>query len=159
MKSLILTIVAVLALSFPGIVWAASEHGQMGEMSHMDHVAHMSDVAHEEVIDGVKATFKVTSMAEHLKQMGKDLPEGAKEANHLSVAFKDAKSGETRTNGVVKVRMKAPDKTEQSLDLTKMDGHFGAYFDMSQKGKYGITCKFALEDGKVRQSRFWYEVK
>lgn len=156
MKNVMMIIATALALSLPGIALAIQDHGQI---SHMDHVAHMGNVAHEEVIDGVKATFKVTSMAEHLKQMGKELPEGARETNHLSVAFKNAKSGESRAKGVVKVRMQAPDKTEQSLDLTEMGGHFGAYFDMSQKGKYGITCKFVLEDGKVRQSRFWYEVK
>ena len=151
-----ITVATVLALSLPGIALAFQDHGQM---SHMDHVAHMGNVAHEEVIDGVKATFKMTSMAEHLVQIGKKMPEGARGTNHLSVAFKDAKSGEVRGKGVVKVRMRAPDKTEQALDLTEMSGHFGAYFDMSQKGKYSVTCKFVLEDGKVRQARFWYEVK
>ena len=40
-----------------------------------------------------------------------------------------------------------------------MQGHFGADFDLSKKGKYGVMCKFQLKDGKVRQSKFWYTVK
>jgi hypothetical protein len=37
--------------------------------------------------------------------------------------------------------------------------HFGADFDLSRKGKYGVMSKFQLKDGKVRQSKFWYTVQ
>jgi hypothetical protein len=40
-----------------------------------------------------------------------------------------------------------------------MHGHFGADFNMSKKGKYGVMSKFKLADGKVRQAKFWYTVK
>ena len=40
-----------------------------------------------------------------------------------------------------------------------MEGHFGADFDLSKKGKYGVMAKFKLADGKVRSAKFWYTVK
>ena len=40
-----------------------------------------------------------------------------------------------------------------------MHGHFGADFVMAKKGKYGIMSRFKVKDGKVREAKFWYEVK
>jgi hypothetical protein len=155
-------IAAVLALSAP-LTALAMDHDSMpmdhGSMK-MDHGSHMMDngkPAHEEVVDGVKATFKVMSMKEHMKDM--EMPKGMKETHHLMVEFKDAKSGKALTEGDVKVKVQNPDKTDQSKDLMGMQGHFGADFDLSQKGKYGVMCKFQMKDGKVRSAKFWYTVK
>jgi hypothetical protein len=119
----------------------------------MDH----GSVAHQEVVDGVKATFKVMSMKEHMKDM--EMPKGMKETHHIAVEFKDAKTGKALTEGEVKVKVIGPDKVEQTKDLMGMQGHFGADFDLSKKGKYGVMCKFQLKDGKVRSTKFWYTVK
>ena len=62
--------------------------------------------AHEEVIDGVKATFTVQTMADAMKAMGMEMPKGVKETHHLSVAFKDVKSGKALTEGEVKVKVR-----------------------------------------------------
>ncbi len=40
-----------------------------------------------------------------------------------------------------------------------MHGHFGADFELSKNGKYGVMCKFQLKDGKTSQAKFWYTVK
>src|SRR5664279_3874681 len=161
MKKLTVLIAAVFALSTPLMAFASDheghDHGSM-DMGHGDHsMMEMGDVAHQEVIDGVKATFKVMSMKEHMKDM--DMPKGMKETHHIMVEFKDAKSGKALTEGEVKVKVQGPDKSEQSKDLMGMQGHFGADFDLSKKGKYGVMSKFQLKDGKVRQSKFWYTVK
>ena len=142
--------VASLALGVPA-VHAAMDHGAMK----MDH----GDVAHEEVVDGVKATFKVMSMAEHMKEMKMEMPKGMKETHHIAVEFKDAKTGKALTEGDVKVKVQAPNKVEQTKDLMGMQGHFGGDFDLSKKGKYGVMAKFKLRDAKVRTSKFWYTVK
>ena len=157
MKKLIVLIAAAFALSSPMAALAA-DHGSMK----MDHDGHMMDkgtVAHEEVVDGVKATFSVISMKEHLKAMKMELPKGVKETHHIMVAFKDAKTGKALTEGEVKLKVQGPDKTEQTKDLMAMEGHFGADFELSKKGKYGVMSKFKLKDGKVRNSKFWYTVK
>lgn len=151
MKKMILLIAAVFALSAP-LAARAMDHGSMK----MDHGAHNADVAHEEVVNGVKATFRVMSMKEHMKAMGMDLPKEMKETHHIAVEFKDAKSGKALTEGEVKVKVQNPDKSGQSKELVGMQGHFGADFDLSKKGKYGVMCKFKLKDGKVRSAKFWY---
>jgi hypothetical protein len=155
MKKTIIVIAALLALSAPIASFAAMDHGSMK----MDHGANKGDIAHEEVVDGVKATFKVMSMKEHIKAMNMEMPKEMKETHHIAVEFKDAKSGKTLTEGEVKVKVQYPDKSDQSKDLMGMQGHFGADFDMSKKGKYGVMCKFQLKDGKTRSSKFWYTVK
>ena len=160
MKKMTVLMTAVLALSASAVFAADHEghdHGSM-DMGHGDHsMMEMGNVAHQEVIDGVKTTFKVMSMKEHMKEM--DMPKGMKETHHIMVEFKDVKSGKALTEGYVKVKVQNPDKSDQSKDLMGMQGHFGADFDLSMKGKYGVMSKFQLKDGKVRQSKFWHTVK
>jgi hypothetical protein len=115
--------------------------------------------AHEEVVDGVKATFKVQTMADAMKAMGMEMPKGVKETHHVSVTFTDAKTGAVITDGEAKLKVQAPDKTAETKDLMAMHGHFGADVLMAKKGKYGIMAKFKVKDGKVRQVKFWYQLK
>ncbi|GFO63276.1 hypothetical protein M1B72_10910 [Geomonas paludis] len=152
MKKLVVLVAAALALTAP-IASYAMDHGSMK----MDH--DMGSAAHEEVVNGVKATFKVMSMKEHMAAMKMELPKGMKETHHLAVEFKDAKTGKPITEGEVKVKVQGPDNAEQTKDLMGMQGHFGADFDLSKKGKYGVMCKFKVKDGQVRSSKFWYTVK
>jgi len=149
MKKLIVMMSAILSLAVPA-AFAASEHG-----GHGGHGA----AAHEEVVNGVKATFKVMGMKEHMQAMNMELPKGVKETHHIAVEFKDVKSGKPLTEGEVKVKVQTPDKTEQTKEMIGMQGHFGADFTLAKKGKYGVMCKFKLQDGKVRSSKFWYELK
>jgi hypothetical protein len=155
MKKMTVMIAALFALAAPMASFAAMDHGSMD----MSHSGHKGDVAHEEVVDGVKATFKVISMKEHMKAMKMEMPKQMKETHHIAVEFKDAKTGKALTEGEVKLKVQNPDKSAQSKDLMGMQGHFGADFDLSMKGKYGVMCKFQLKDGKVRSSKFWYTVK
>jgi len=151
-KLILLLATVVLAYGVPVASFAA--------MDHSGHDMHATGgAAHEEVIDGAKATFTIQTMADAMKGMNMEMPKGMKETHHLSVAFKDAKSGKALTEGVVKVKILAPDKSEQTKDLMGMQGHFGADFEMAKKGKYGVMCKFQLKDGKTRQAKFWYTVK
>lgn len=155
MKKTTVLIAALFALTAPAASIAAMDHGSMK----MDHGAHQGDVAHEEVVDGVKTTFKIMGMKEHMKAINMEMPKGMKETHHIAVEFKDAKTGKALTEGEVKIKVQNPDKSDQSKGLMGMQGHFGADFDLSKKGKYGVMCKFQLKDGKVRSSKFWYTVK
>jgi len=158
MKKATVLIAALFALAAPMASFAAMGHGEHGSMD-MGHGGHQGDVAHEEVVDGVKATFKVMSMKEHLSAMKMEMPKGMKESHHIAVEFKDAKTSKALTEGEVKIKVQNPDKSNQAKELMGMQGHFGADFDLSKKGKYGVMCKFQLKDGKVRSSKFWYSVK
>jgi len=158
MKIATVLITALFALAAPMASFAAMNHGEHGSMD-MGHGGHQGDVAHEEVVDGVKATFKVMSMKEHMSAMKMDMPKEMKESHHIAVEFKDAKTGKALTEGDVKIKVQNPDKSSQAKELMGMQGHFGADFDLSKKGKYGVMCKFQLKDGKVRSSKFWYSAK
>lgn len=144
----------------------AADPGSMPtQMGHEGRMMHKNNIAHEEVVDGVKATFKILDMREHMKAAKMEMPKGMTETHHLMVEFKDAKTGKPFTEGEVRVKVQAPDKSEQIKNLMGMGGMagmgagFGADFNMSKKGKYGIMAKFKLADGKVRNIKFWYEVK
>ncbi|HEX9022978.1 MAG TPA: hypothetical protein VF799_03970 [Geobacteraceae bacterium] len=158
-KTAIIVAVATFALALPlsALAEMDMDHGSMpmdhGSMK-MEHGGHMmGKVAHEEVVDGVKATFSVLDIKAKMKEMG------MKETHHIMVTFKDAKSGKTLSEGEVKVKVVAPDKSEQVKGLMGMEGGFGADFTLSAKGKYGVMAKFKLADGKVRSAKFWYTVK
>lgn len=159
MKKITVLIAALFALTAPVASIAAMDHGSM-DMGHGEHsMMGMGDVAHQEVVEGVKATFKVISMKEHMKAMKMEMPKGLKETHHIMVEFKDAKTGKALTEGDVKIKVQNPDKSDQTKELMGMQGHFGADFDLSKKGKYGVMAKFRLKDGKVRSAKFWHTVK
>lgn len=151
MKNGILLAITTIVLSLPLTVIAAvhSGHGGGGNPA----------VAHEEVVDGVTATFKVQTMADAMKAMGMEMPKGVKETHHVSVAFKDVRTGKSLTEGTVAVKIQNPDKSSQSKEMNGMHGHFGADFEFSKPGRYGVMCKFVTKDNRTRQSKFWYQVK
>jgi hypothetical protein len=142
----------------------AAEHGTMTmPMGHGGKMMHNSNIAHEEVVSGLKVTFKIMNMKEHMK--GLAIPKGMKDSDHLMIEFKNVKTGKTIADGQVKVKVLGPDKSEQVKDLAgmpamgKMGGHFGADFDFSKKGKYGVMTKFKLAGNIESSLKFWYEVK
>jgi len=148
---------AAFAFSVP-VLASATEHSGMAGMD-MDHGDHKSGAAHEEVVEGVKVSFKIQGAKEAMKAMKMEMPMEKGETHYLAVSFKDAKSGKALTEGEAKLKIVGPDKKEQTKDLMAMHGEFGAFFDLSQKGKYGVMSKFQLKDGKTRSSKFWYTVK
>ena len=157
MKKMTVLIAALFALSAPMASLAMDhesmpmDHGSM-KMEHGDMMS-MGKVAHEEVVDGVKATFEVLDIKAKMKEMG------MKETHHIMVVFTDTKTGKKLSEGDVKIKVMAPDKGEQTKELMGMEGGFGSDFILAQKGKYGVMCRFQLKDGKVRSSKFWYTVK
>ena len=155
MKKLVFAAMVV-ALSVAPLAAAEKDHAGLG-MNYGNHKP--GNAAHQEVVDGVKATFNVKTMQEAMKEMGMALPKGVKETHHISVSFNDLKTGKALTEGEVKLKVQAPDKSEQTRDMAGMHGHFGADFELAKKGKYGVMCRFKLPDGRVRSAKFWYEVK
>ena len=141
----------VLAAPLAALAEMDMEHGSM-KMEHGGMMS-MGKLAHEEVVDGVKATFRVIDIKAKMKEMG------MKETHHIMVVFTDAKSGKQLKEGEVKVKVQGPDKSEQVKALMGMEGGFGADFTMPNKGKYGVMARFKLADGKVRNVKFWYTVK
>ncbi len=156
MKKLALTVAAILALNAAAAYAAEKDHVGHG-MNYGNYTPGSS--AHQEVAEGVKATFNIKPMKEAMREMGMEVPQGMKATHHLSVSFNEMKTGKAITSGEVTVKVQAPDKSEQTRELPAMHGHFGADFDLAKKGKYGVMCRFKLPDGKLRSSKFWYEIK
>jgi hypothetical protein len=155
MKRLALILaVAAFAFSVP-VLASATDHSGM-DMGGMDHKA---GVAHEEVVDGVKVSFKIQGAKEAMKAMKMETPLEKGETHYIAVSFADARSGKALTQGEAKLKIQGPDKADQTKDLMAMHGEFGAFFDLSKKGKYGVMSKFQLKDGKTRSAKFWYTVK
>jgi len=165
MKKMTVLIAAILSLSAPLTALAMDhesmpmdhgtmpmDHGSM-KMEHGGGMMAMGKLAHEEVVDGVKSTFRVIDIKAKMKEMG------MKETHHIMVVFSDPKSGGKLSEGVVNVKVIGPDKKEQVTELMGMEGGFGADFAMPEKGKYGVMAKFKLKDGKVKSLKFWYTVK
>ena len=156
MKKMTVLIAAVISLSAPLMAFAMDheghDHGSM-DMGHGGGMMAMGKVAHEEVVDGVKATFEVMDIQKKMKEMGMS------ETHHIMVVFTDIKSGKKLSEGEVTVKVLSPDKSEQVKELMGMEGGFGSDFTLSKKGKYGVMAKFKLADGKIRSAKFWYTVK
>jgi len=148
MRFLVLTFALALVLGSSMVALAA-----------MDHAAHAGKVAHEAVVDGVKATFSITSIAEELRAKGLAVPKGMQETHHLAAAFMDVAGKQPLSKGLVAIRIQGLGQPEDPSELVSMDGHFGIDLDLSRSGSYGIMCRFVLEDGKKRQVMFRYEVK
>ncbi len=147
MKKIATILAAVsFALAAPLVAFAMDHESMPMEHGSMEHGGHKK-AAHEEVVDGVKATFDVYNLT------------GMKETHHIMVTFTDAKTGKPLSKGEAKIKVVGPDKAEQVKDLMAMGEGFGANFTMPGKGKYGVMCKFKLADGKVRTVKFWYTVK
>ena len=155
MKDLILLLTVIFSLTAAPLYAAEHDHTGHG-MNYGNYTPGKS--AHQEVVEGVKATFNVQTMKDAMKSMGMEMPKGVKETHHISVSFNDTKTGKAITTGEVTVKVQAPDKSEQTKELSAMHGHFGADFELAKKGKYGVMCKFKLPDNKVRSSKFRYEV-
>jgi len=143
-------IIVFVTLSVPGVLQSADRGASMTSVG---------SVAHEEVIEGVKATFKVLDMKESMRLHGTEMPKGIKETHHLAVQFTDAETGKLLIQGEARVKVQGPDRSEQTRDLARMMGHFGVDLDLSKKGSYGMMVKFKVADNKVRTTRFWYVVK
>lgn len=156
MKNMTVGIAALFVIAAPMTSFAAMGGMDMEQGSvQMDHAGMMSmgKLAHEEVVDGVKTTFRVIDIKAKMQKMG------MRETHHIMVVFTNAKSGKQLAEGSVTVKVTGPDKSEQVKDLMGMEGGFGSDFTMPNKGKYGVMCKFQLKDGKTRSAKFWYTVK
>lgn len=155
MKKATVAIAALMALSVPMATLPVAANASVP-----GHGAQKGEkMDHEQVIGGMKVTFKFVSMKEHLQKANIPVPAGMKETHHLKVDFLDAKTGKPFTEGEARVKVQGPDKADQVKDLMAMNNRFCADFDLSKKGKYGVITRFQLKGGDVQTVKFWHTVK
>jgi len=152
LKSFLLVLVLLLALSPGPFALAATNHQTQGDISRpgsMEHGQTGGTFTHQEVVEGVQAEFQVMTLA----SMNMTDPQG--KTHHIMVKLVDNSSRQQIANAVGKIKLISPTGKEQVESLQNYSGILAANFTFDEKGKYGVICLFKVE-GKKRLVKFWY---
>jgi hypothetical protein len=122
-----------------------SAHGKQ-----MDHSGMGGTFKHTATEGGIDAEFQVMSLA----SMNMTSDKG--ETHHIMVNLKEADGGSLIKDAVGKIKVIAPDKSEQTSPLKNYNGILAANFTFKASGKYGVICLLKIQD-KKQVFKFWYE--
>lgn len=104
-----------------------------------------------QVIKGVKGMAHIKKSSEAMANMGMQT------THHLMLMFVDEATGEPVESGTVAVKITNPDaKVSNPIELTGMNGHFGADIVLDMKGEYHFRLGTKLADGEPRKFHFHY---
>ena len=126
-----------------------SGHDMQSEKK-MDHTGMGGTFKHVATQGGIDAEFQVMSLA----SMNMTSDKG--ETHHIMVNLKETDGGAPIKNAVGKIKVIAPDKSEQEATLKNYSGILAANFTFNQSGKYGVICLLNENDEK-QVFKFWYE--
>jgi hypothetical protein len=124
------------------------DHG--GNGMQMDHSGMGGTFTHTAMQGGIDAEFQVMSLA----SMNMTSDKG--ETHHIMVNLKEADGGAPIKNAVGKIKVIAPDKSEQEGTLKNYSGILAANFTFKKPGKYGVICLLKHGDNKP-VFKFWYD--
>jgi hypothetical protein len=116
----------------------------------MEHTSPTGTLAHEAIVNHVRAEFKIMSLA----SMNMKDPKGA--THHVMVNLYHDSTNHPIKDAVGKVKIVGPDKKEQINTLKNYNGIFAANFTLSKNGKYGVICLVKV-DGEKHLYKFWYQ--
>ena len=154
---LIITLAAPPAMAMKGHDSHASGHDMQAdkqvdqgkEDKAMDHSGMGGTFKHLASGGGIDAEFQVMSLA----SMNMTSDKG--ETHHIMVNLKEAEGGAAIKHAVGKIKVIAPDKTEQVSPLQNYNGILAANFTFKEPGKYGVICLLKNKDEK-QVFKFWY---
>jgi len=157
-------------LLLPYLAVAQHQHGGMPGMPGMEGekkgevtIGNEASASRTFLLDGVKASFSIMSMAEH-KKMLKDMKmkvEVDPQATHnIAVTLTDTRSNQPINDRVVKMKVIDPKGKEQIklLDFTLAMNQYSGDFALSEKGRYQILILFKA-GGKKQAVGFYYQFK
>ena len=155
-KRLILAIIFSLS-AFPAMAMQGSDMNMKSDdnMTHGEHNMQMNDSAmggtfkYEASEGGIDARFQVMSLA----SMNMTSDKG--ETHHIMVNFKETDGGAPIKDAVGKIKVIAPDKSEQVSPLKNYNGILAANFTFEEPGQYGVICLLKHQD-KKQVFKFWY---
>jgi len=127
---------------------SGDEHDMKSDKQ-MDHSKMGGTFKHAATEGGIDAEFQVMSLA----SMNMTSDKG--ETHHIMVNLKEANSGAAIKNAVGKIKVIAPDKTEQVNPMKNYSGILAANFIFKKPGKYGVIC-LLKNKGKKQVFKFWY---
>jgi len=148
------TIIYLAAATFffsthPGL--ASSGHGHDASKKQME-MNHVKPFKHHEVVEGVKSEFEIM----RLDDMNMKDEKGA--THHIMVKLSDATDGKEIKEAIGKIKVIAPDGTEQEGALKNYSGILAANFTFDKAGKYGVICLVKV-GGQQKVMKFWYPHK
>jgi len=123
------------------------DHGDHDES--MDHTGMGGTFKHTASEGGIEAEFQVMSLA----SMNMTSDKG--DTHHIMVNLKEADGGASIKKAIGKIKVIAPDKTEQVSPLKNYSGILAANFTFKKPGKYGVICLLKNKDQK-QVFKFWY---
>ena len=148
--AVIFALVAVPAMAMQGHDMKSDDkmdHSAQGMQ--MDHTGMGGTFKHTATEGGIDAEFQVMSLA----SMNMTSDKG--ETHHIMVNLKETDGGAPIKNAVGKIKVIAPDKTEQESPLKNYNGILAANFTFKEPGKYGVICLLKNQDEK-QVFKFWY---
>ena len=148
--AVIFALVAVPAMAMQGHDMKSDDkmdHSAQGMQ--MDHTGMGGTFKHTATEGGIDAEFQVMSLA----SMNMTSDKG--ETHHIMVNLKETDGGAPIKNAVGKIKVIAPDKTEQESPLKNYNGILAANFTFKEPGKYGVICLLKNQENK-QVFKFWY---
>ncbi len=115
------------------------------------------------LLDGVKASFSITTMAEHEKMLRDMKMKGEvdpRATHNIAVTLTDTLSNQPFRDAVVKMKVISPNGKDQVRipDFIVGMNQYTADFTLSEKGRYQILILFKA-GGKKRAAGFYFSLK
>ena len=157
-RTLLIAAVIFVLVAVPAMAMQGHDMKSDDKMDHdahgkqMDHTGMGGTFKHTAMEGGIDAEFQVMSLA----SMNMTSDKG--ETHHIMVNLKEADGGAPIKNAVGKIKVIAPDKTEQESPLKNYSGILASNFTFKEPGKYGVICLLKNQDQK-QVFKFWYDHK
>ena len=154
-RTLLIAAVIFVLVAVPAMAMQGHDMKSDDKMDHdahgkqMDHTGMGGTFKHTAMEGGIDAEFQVMSLA----SMNMTSDKG--ETHHIMVNLKETNGGAPIKNAVGKIKVIAPDKTEQESPLKNYSGILASNFTFKEPGKYGVICLLKNQDQK-QVFKFWY---
>ena len=100
---------------------------------------------------GIYAEFQVMSLASMNMTCGQ-----GRDPSHVCSTSRRPTAVRPSNDAVGKIKVIAPDKSEQTSPLKNYNGILAANFTFKASGKYGVICLLKIQD-KKQVFKVWYE--
>ena len=152
-KTFLIAVIIVALIAAPALAMQGHDSHESGgghdmkSDKQMDHSSMGGTFKHAVTEGGIKAEFQVMSLA----SMNMTSDKG--ETHHIMVNLEEAGGGASIENAVGKIKVIAPDKTEQISPLKNYSGILAANFTFKEPGKYGVICLLKNQDQRSARER------
>jgi hypothetical protein len=112
-------------------------------------------------VEGMKITFEVMSMEEHMNHLKTTQVHGQgdhSQTHSFMVTLQDTASKEILSDAKVQYTISFPQGRKETGKLTWSGDHYGGGFSPKDKGTYQVQLKIESE-GTEREANFSYELK